>query len=224
MNIHGEKIPHLQRILCLLAGLCIASLGIVTILKAEIGVQPWDVFHQGIANATGLSFGTVNILVGYIILVLNLFIKIIPGPGTIVNIIVIGSVIDKLLPIIPSSNSFVMGLAMNVVGAIIMALGSALYIKATYGAGARDSTVMGLVHKFQLNTKFVKPSIEAIVLIIGIILGGNFGIGTFISLFLVGYFIDVFFKLIGYNPKKVTQLTFVDVLKDIKDKRVITQE
>lgn len=210
------KISHLSRSACLLIGVLICSVGVSLIVQAAIGIQPWDVFHQGLANMTGISFGNISIIVGYSILAFSALFKFFPGPGTIVNIMVMGKTVDYLLVTIPKADNFYLGLAMNIAGAIILAFGTSLYLKACYGAGARDSLVMGLVHRLQIDTRYIKPVIEGIVLVLGIILGGNFGVGTFVSLFLVGFFIDLFLKIVDFDPKGVQQLTFVDIFNNLK--------
>ncbi|WP_423363353.1 YczE/YyaS/YitT family protein [Mycoplasma sp. P36-A1] len=212
----------IKRCLFLFIGVNIMTLGVALIMKAEIGVQPWDVFHQGLSSKLGISFGQASIYVGYCILALSALIKIFPGPGTIFNIMYMGIAIDIMMPLVPVAPNFYIGVIMNVSGAIILAAGTALYLKSTYGAGARDALIMGIVHKYKKDTKFVKPAIEAVVLITGIILGGNFGVGTFISLIFVGYFIDIFFNIFQFDPKITKQMTFLDFFN--KEKGILANE
>jgi len=203
---------HLIRLSILFLGFLAMSLGVVIIVKADIGNMPWDVLHQGLAYLTGLSFGQVSIIVGYSILALGCLFKIYPGPGTVANIMSLGIMIDFIKPHIPPAQNFMVGLIMNIIGSIIIGLGVALYLKAKYGAGARDSLLMGLVMKTKKSFSVIRPIVEGTVLVIGIILGGNFGVGTFISLFIIGIFVDIFFKWLKFDPKREKQITFLDLL------------
>jgi len=207
---------HIVRSISLVLGMIICSFAAVLIIRAQIGIPPWEVLHQGISNHTGISFGRVSMIVGYTVLALGCLLKIFPGPGTIANITIFGIFTDIFLPMIPESSSTLMGVIMNVVGAILFGLGGALYLKPKYGGGPRDALLMGLVHKFKIPIRYVRPVIEAIVLIAGLLLGGNFGPGTFISLFLIGLFYDVFFKMLKFDPKKEKQTNFIDIFHSIK--------
>ncbi|MEG0284310.1 MAG: hypothetical protein RR543_04585 [Erysipelotrichales bacterium] len=216
MNYKIFNLAFGKRMLILLFGFFLIALGIVIALKGKVGVNPWDVLHQGVALHTGLPIGLVNIIVGMVVLLLGVFIKVYPGFGTILNIAVIGSIIDVLMKIIPEANGFVEGIAFNIVGSIIMALGVSLYLFTKTGAGPRDSFMLGIMQRYRIDTKYVKPAIEGVVLIIGIILGGNFGIGTFISLLVTGYMVDVFFKLLNFDPKVEKQLNMIEQIKTLR--------
>jgi len=208
---------HVLNICGLFIGFMLMSLGVVLIVRAEIGIMPWDVFHQGISLLTGITMGQASIVVGYSILIIGCFFKMYPGPGTFANIMSMGIGIDFFMNRIPVTNSLVQSIIMCVFGAIIASLGTAVYLKPKYGAGARDGLIMGMVSKFGIKQGYVRVILEGSVLLIGVLMGGNFGIGTFISLFCIGLFVDVFFKLINYNPKLEKQMNLFDFIKVIKN-------
>lgn len=201
----------------LFIGFVIIAFGISISVRGQIGVSPWDVLHQGIANTMNIKFGQVSILVGLTVLILSMSIKIFPGFATVLNIVFIGLFIDVVLPYIPVAPNFYIGVIMNVVGATLMALGTTLYLYAKAGAGPRDSFLMGMIRKYQLDTRYVKPAIEGIVLIIGFILGGNVGVGTIISLLVMGYMMDVFFRLLKFDPKAEKQKNIREQIVSMKE-------
>jgi len=212
---------HISKISIMIIGFALMSLGVAINVRAEIGIMPWDVFHQGISLLTGITIGQASIIVGYTILIIGCLLKFYPGPGTFANIMIMGIMIDLFLEMVPRSQSFLQSLIMCILGSIIAALGTAVYLKPKFGAGARDGMIMGLVAKFKKPQGLVRFIIEGSVVALGIYMGGNFGIGTFISLFTLGICVDFFFKLIDYNPKIDKQMTIVDLLHNIKSTRSI---
>jgi len=194
-------IRDLKRVPLLVLALFILALGIVLVKQSNLGLDPWGVFHEGMTNLTGLSFGMVIEVIGYIILAFSLLIKIYPGIGTVTNIFVVGKFIDLLL----ETNWFVAD-GINryiyfVIGFIILCFGRALYISCNLGSGPRDGLFVGIVRFTKIDVKYVKPAIELIVFIIGVIYGGTFGFGTILLMFLSGYLVQYFFKLLKYDPK-----------------------
>lgn len=207
----------LKKLLILFSGFFIIAIGISISVQAQIGVSPWDVFHQGIASITDIKYGQINIIVGFAILSLSAFIKVFPGFGTILNIVFIGIFIDIILPLVPAAPNFYIGLVMNISGAILMALGSCMYLYTKTGAGPRDSFLMGMMQKFKLDTRYVKPVIEGVVIIVGIILGGNFGVGTFSVMIVMSIMMDVFFKLFNFDPKAEKQMNMKEQVSLMKE-------
>jgi len=122
----------LIRFISLIWGLFLFAVGIVLTMKANIGFAPWDVLHSGLSEQTGISFGTVSILIGLLICVLVVLLGEKLGLGTLLNMVLIGSVIDILLKaeLIPAAQGFATGLIVMLIGLFVIAFGSYFYIKA----------------------------------------------------------------------------------------------
>jgi len=195
-----KKIPRL------ILALFILSLGIVLIKQSKFGLDPWGVFHEGLDVVSVLSFGVIIQVLGVLILILSLFIKIYPGIGTVLNIGLVGWFIDLLLRIdilqIPSS--IYLRVIFFVLGFLVLNFGRSMYISCNLGAGPRDGLFVGIVKITQIDVKYVKPAIELIVFVAGVLLGGTWGFGTLILIIVSGYFVELFFKVLKYDPKQRT--------------------
>lgn len=193
-------------------GFTLCAIGIRFLITADLGMNPWGTFTAGLVNITGLSFGRLSQLIGLIIIVLTLPIKSFPGIGTILNMIFIGFFIDLFahLPFMVTPDHFILKLVMCFVGLIILSYGIYMYLSCGLGAGPRDGLMIALIKITRSNATVIKPAIEITVTVIGIILGGPLGIGTFIVALLGGKFLDYFFFRFQYDPKINKQDTLVD--------------
>jgi uncharacterized membrane protein YczE len=191
---------YLVRLIVLVVGLFLYALGVVCLYRSNMGLGPWDVFHQGISFHTPLSFGLAGIVVGFFLILGSLLIKVIPGVGTICNMILIGIFEDMLLNIHAFQHIgeafWVWRLLLNVAGVIIVGLGTALYIAPRLGAGPRDGLMLRLHEITKMRVSIVRGCIEVSVLLLGFLLGGTIGIGTLIFAFGVGPVIEFSFALI----------------------------
>jgi uncharacterized membrane protein YczE len=174
-----------RRLPRLLLGIPILGFGIALTLQARLGVSPYDVLHQGVAKLTGLSFGTVVIAVGLVILVLWIPLRQRPGIGTVVNTLTVGLVIDLALFVLPEPQPLAARIPLLLVGIVVAALGMGLYIGAGLGPGPRDGLMTGIAAKgFPLWA--VRTVLEVAALVAGWILGGNVGVGTVAFAFSIG--------------------------------------
>jgi uncharacterized membrane protein YczE len=174
-----------RRLPQLLVGIPVLGLGIALTLQARLGVSPYDVLHQGIAKQTGLSFGTVVIGVGLVILVLWIPLRQRPGIGTVVNTLTVGLVIDLALLVLPEPEPLAARVPLLLGGIVVTALGMGLYIGAGLGPGPRDGLMTGVAAKgFPLWA--VRTVLEVTALVAGWLLGGNVGVGTVIFAFSIG--------------------------------------
>lgn len=174
-----------RRLPRLLLGILLLGGGIAPVLRAELGVAPWDVFHQGLADRTGLSFGVVTVLVGLVVLLTWIPLRQRMGLGTIVNTLTVGFVINAGLAVIPHVESLPVRWTMLVGGIIVSAAGMALYIGAGLGPGPRDG-LMTAVAARGYRLWLVRTLIEVTVLVGGLALGGDVGIGTVLFAFGIG--------------------------------------
>lgn len=208
----------------LLFGFMCCALGTVMALQSNLGLSPWDVFHQGLSNITGLTIGQSSIIVGLIIVTLTLLLKLDIGLGTIANMIIIGFFIDLIIStgIIPISTNLFSGALMLVGSLVVMSIGSYLYISCGIGCGPRDGLMVVLVRITGKSVGLIRFFIEISVLVVGWILGGTVGIGTLITVMTVGYFVQLVFKIFNFDVKKVKHQSikesFIYLNKSINNK------
>lgn len=169
----------------LLVGLTMCATGIAMMLRADLGLGPWDVLHQGLSRTTGISIGAVNILVGFAVLTLWFPLRQRPGLGTVVNVIWIGLALDVILMVMPAPEAVVARWTLLITGPLIFALGVAVYIGAGVGTGPRDGVMTGLELR-GIPIALARTSLETTVLAVGWLLGGRVGVGTIYFALIVG--------------------------------------
>jgi uncharacterized membrane protein YczE len=209
-----------QRLFKVVVGLFLFALGIVFTINASLGVSPWDVFHQGVSRTVGITIGQANIIMGFLIILLDIYLGQAIGWATIMNMLLIGTFIDILMlnNLVPVAQSPAIGLIMIVTGVAIQAIGFSVYISQGIGAGPRDGLMVVLTKRTGKSVRFIKSAIEASVVTIGIIVGGSFGIGTIIMAFFGGIIFQRLFKLINFRVEKVEHRFIQDDLKEIKNR------
>jgi uncharacterized membrane protein YczE len=175
-----------RRLLQLYAGLVLYGASMALQIRAGLGLDPWDVFHQGIANRTGLSFGTVVIITGAVVLLAWVPLRQRPGFGTVSNVFVIGIAVDATLGVLPHAGSTPVAVAMLLGGVGLNGLAGGAYIGAGLGPGPRDGLMTGLVRRTGGSIRLVRTSIEVTVLVAGAALGGTVGIGTVVYAVSIG--------------------------------------
>jgi len=197
------------RLLRLIWGLALYALGIVVTMNAHIGYAPWEVLHVGISKTTGISIGTASIIIGVLIGIIAVLLGEKLGLGTILDIVLIGVFLDIILKshIIPLANNLVFGIIMLIIGLFIISLGSYFYIKSGFGAGPRDSLMVALTRKTILPIGVCRGLIELLAVIVGWKLGGMVGIGTVISAFVIGFCVQITFKLLKFDVTEVKNET-----------------
>ncbi|MDG4805278.1 hypothetical protein O7634_00715 [Micromonospora sp. WMMD1120] len=169
----------LRRLSQLYLGLVLYGLSMALMIRSHLGLDPWDVFHQGVAERTGLSFGTVTIGVGALVLLLWIPLRQRPGLGTVSNVVVIGLVVDATLALMPATDPLGLRIALLVTGIVANGAATALYLGARLGPGPRDGLMTGLVARRPgLSVRLVRTVIEVTVLALGWLLGGTVGVGT----------------------------------------------
>ena len=167
-----------RRLPRLLLGLVLCGLGIASMVAGDLGLGPWDVLHQGVSLLTGIPIGTVNILVGLVVLAAWLPLRERPGLGTVLNVLVIGVVIDLTLLVLVTPDSLALRTAMMLAGPLLFGIGSGFYIGAGLGPGPRDGLMTGLARRTGWQVGSVRAGLELSVLLAGWVLGGTVGVGT----------------------------------------------
>lgn len=174
-----------RRVPRLLIGLVLCGVAFGLTIRADLGVDPWDVLHLGISHHTGIPVGTVSVLVGLIVLVGWIPLRERVGIGTIANTIIIGSVIDAVLPRLPDAHDGATRWAMLLGGLVLAGPGIGLYIGARLGPGPRDGIMTGIAKRGH-SVRVVRTGIELAALVVGWLLGGSVGIGTVLFAVTVG--------------------------------------
>lgn len=195
------------RLLQLNLGLMLFGLGIALMLKAGIGLDPWSVFHEGLANQTGLSFGRVTQLTGVLLIALSFaLLRVKPGLATVLNMLLVGPWVDfyRAQAWLPTAEGWLWGICQFMAGVVLVGLASGLYIAARFGAGPRDGFVLGLSLRLGLSVRLTRSGLELLVLVSGFLLGGPLGLGTALFAITVGYFMQRSLRLFRYQHGPVT--------------------
>jgi uncharacterized membrane protein YczE len=170
----------LPRLPKLVLGLLLFGLGIAVMVQANMGLSPWEVFHQGISRLTGMPLGTVSILVGIPILAAWWPLGERPGVGTVLNILLIGTATNVGIAVIPAPDALAVRVVMMLAGVATIAVGSGLYLASDLGPGPRDGLMTGLHLRFGWSIRRARTAIELSVLLVGWIMGGTVGLGTIV--------------------------------------------
>jgi len=198
-------------------GMAIFALAMVLSLQSNLGASSWTVLHDGIARQTPLTLGTAGVVVGLLILVVSWLLGIPPGFGTVMNMLMIGIWTDVLLgfELIPEAHGYPAGIAALVGSAVLLGLGSAMYIKAEFGAGPRDAFMLAITRRTDIRVGYIRWGMELTVVLIGILLGGAFGLGTILFAIMVGPSVDFFFTLFKIPTRRARrQALTVDATAD----------
>jgi uncharacterized membrane protein YczE len=155
-------------------------------VRAELGLDPWDVLHQGLADRLPLTFGQVVIVVGALVLLAWIPLRQRPGLGTISNVIVIGLAVDAALAVLPPPDPMAWRITFLVSGVVLNGVATAAYIGARLGPGPRDGLMTGLVARTGRSVRLIRTSIEVGVLATGWLLGGTVGVGTVLYAIAIG--------------------------------------
>lgn len=184
-------------------GLACFALGTVMTLRAELGLSPWDVLHDGLRLRTPLSFGVATIVVGLALLLISGAAGIRPGPGTIANMILIGVFVDLMLVTEIGSGigeaHILLRVATTLGGVAVIGFGSALYIGAELGAGPRDSLMVAIATRAKIRVGIARAIVEGTALVVGVILGGKVGVGTILFAVGIGPAVDIAFRVFGMD-------------------------
>ena len=182
------------------AGLFCFGAGIACFVHSNLGVPPWDVLHQGISEKTDIKMGTVIIIVGVVLLLAWIPLRMKPGIGTIMNAVQIGLVENVMEDLLPDSDFLLARVAYLAAGMLFIAFGSGLYIGAELGSGPRDGLMLGLNKRFGISIRLARTTVEIVVLVVGLFLGGSLGLGTFVFAFGIGPLVQKALHALRMSP------------------------
>ena len=170
-------------------------------VRADLGADPWNVFHLGVANLLSMNIGVVIIAVGVLVLLAWIPLRQRPGFGTLSNVIMIGLAADVALLVIPGFESLLARSGLLVSAVILNALATALYIGAGFGAGPRDGLMTGIHARTGWPVRRIRTAIEVSVLLIGWLLGGTVGFGTVLYALAIGPLIQICLPWFCHQPQ-----------------------
>jgi uncharacterized membrane protein YczE len=191
-----------RRLVQLFGGLALYGVSLALVLRAGLGLAPWDVLHQGLSERTGLSIGVVLIAVSFLVLLAWVPLRQRPGFGTIANALLVGVFVDLTLQVVDDVHAWAWRVVLLLAGVLLNGLATALYIGASLGAGPRDGLMTGLVRRTGRSVRLVRTLIEVAVLALGFLLGGTVGVGTVLYAFAIGPIAHVLLPLVTIEPRQ----------------------
>ena len=189
----------------LMFGFFLYGLGISLTINANLGLAPWGVFHQGLSNQLGISFGNAIIITGASIVILDIFLKERVGWGTIGNVYFIGTFIDLIekANFLPTPENIIARFLMVILGMATISMATFLYLGSQLGSGPRDGLMVALTKKTNKQVGIIRTAIETSALFLGFLMGGKVGWGTLLMSLGLGYFVQTTFKIFKFDVKQV---------------------
>lgn len=184
----GRRIPQLA------IGLFLFGWSMAMMIRAHLGLDPWDVLHQGLNRYIPVSFGTVTIIVGVVVLLLWIPLRQRPGMGTISNAILVGPAVDFGLAVMHTPSHLPGRIGLLLGSVVLNGLAGGLYIGSQFGPGPRDGLMTGIVARTGWSVRLVRSLIEVVVLAIGWLLGGSLGLGTVLYALTIGHLVQFFLR------------------------------
>ncbi|WP_438387176.1 YczE/YyaS/YitT family protein [Actinopolyspora saharensis] len=167
-----------SRLVQLFAGLVLYGTSMAMMVRSGLGLAPWDVLHEGLAESAGTGFGVVTALIGASVLLLWVPLRQRPGLGTVANVVVVALSVDAALWLLPTVESPLVGALLLVGGVLCNGVATATYVGSRFGPGPRDGLMTGLHERTGLSLRTVRTGLEVAVLVTGWLLGGTVGVGT----------------------------------------------
>jgi uncharacterized membrane protein YczE len=186
-----------RRLSQLYVGLVLYGVSAGMQVRARLGLNPWDVLHQGISHRVHHAIGTVSIVLGAVLLLAWLPLRQRPGLGTISNVVVIGLALNATVVALPPQHGYPARIAMLVIAIVLCGVGSGMYISAGLGPGPRDGLMTGIAARTGMSVRIVRTGIELTVLACGWLLGGSVGVGTVAFALVIGPLTQRFMSLLS---------------------------
>lgn len=189
-SLSGRRLP--RRLTQLYVGLVLFGISMGLLVRSRLGNMPWDVLHQGLVRQLGGTIGGWSIVVGLLVLLLWIPLRERPGLGTVSNVVLIGVSVDATLAVVDAAGPMAARVALMVLGIVLNAVATALYVGARLGPGPRDGLMTGFVRRTGGSVRRVKTLIELTVVVLGAAMGGTLGVGTALYVVTIGPLVQVF--------------------------------
>lgn len=196
-----------RRLVQLYAGLTLFGVSAALQVQAGLGLDPWNVLHQGIAERTGRQIGTISIVVGAAVLLLWIPLRQRPGLGTVSNVVLVGLAMNGTLAVVGAPHGLPARFGTLVAAIALCGLATGMYISARFGPGPRDGLMTGAARRLGVSIRLARTSVELTVLAIGWLLGGSVGIGTLLFAVGIGPLAQFFLRLFGYQAPAAVAAT-----------------
>lgn len=218
----GVRRPHTgasvtRRLAHLYTGLTLYGVSCALMVRAGLGLDPWDVLHQGISRHTGISIGVVSIMVGALVLPLWWPLRKRPGLGALSNVPMVGATMDAALWLLPTPHAVAVRVPLLAVAIVLNGVATGLYISARFGPGPRDGLMTGLHERTGRSVRLVRTCIELTVLATGTALGGSFGVGTVAYALSIGPLAQVFLRVFALPAPVEPAVAVVTVVPAMRD-------
>ncbi|MFH9554294.1 YitT family protein [Streptomyces sp. NPDC017435] len=184
-----------RRLVQLYVGLALYGASSALLVRAGLGLEPWNVLHQGLAGLTGLTIGVVSIFVGAAVLLLWIPLRQRPGLGTVSNVFVVGLAMDGTLAYVPQAHGLAVQVPLLLTGIVLNGAATGLYIAASFGPGPRDGLMTGLHRRTGRSIRLMRTGVEVAVVVTGFALGGTLGPGTLLYAVTIGPLAQLFLRL-----------------------------
>jgi uncharacterized membrane protein YczE len=191
-----------RRLVQLFAGLALYGVSLAFLLRAGLGLAPWDVLHQGLAGLLGATVGQMVIAVSFVVLLLWIPLRERPGFGTIANALLVGVFVDLTLIVLDDAGPWPARVGLLLAGILLNGLATALYIGASLGSGPRDGLMTALVRRTGRSVRVVRTTLELTVLAAGWLLGGTVGVGTLLYAVAIGPLAHALLPLLTVGPAR----------------------
>ncbi|MDX6355477.1 MAG: hypothetical protein QOF98_2380 [Streptomyces sp.] len=196
-----------RRLARLYAGLALYGASDALVIRGDLGLDPWDVLHQGLSRHTGISIGNVSIVVGAAVLLLWWPLRQRPGLGTVSNVFLVGAFIDLTMAVVPPCQALAARIPLLLAGVLLNGAATGLYISARFGPGPRDGLMTGLHLRTGRSLRLIRTGIELAALAAGYLLGGGVGVGTVLYAVAIGplaqFFLRRFDRRFEQRPGRV---------------------
>ncbi|MEV6240132.1 hypothetical protein [Lentzea sp. NPDC051838] len=195
------RVAPVRRLTQLAAGLWLYGASMAMQIRATLGLDPWDVLHEGLTKRTGLSFGLITAITGVVVLLAWIPLRQKPGVGTIANVVLIAVSVDVSLAIIPAPQELLPRIVLLTLGIVLNAVAFAAYVGSRLGPGPRDGMVTGFCRRTGVSLRLTRTVVELLVLATGWLLGGTVGIGTILYALGIGPLSQLFLPALTWRER-----------------------
>ena len=195
-----------RRLAQLFVGLALYGVSLAMVLRAGLGLAPWDVLHQGLARLTGATVGQMVIAISFVVLLLWIPLRERPGFGTFANAVLVGVFVDLTMLVLGDADAWWSRVVLLLAGVLLNGLATALYIGASLGSGPRDGLMTGLVRRTGRSVRLVRTCLEMTVLVVGFLLGGTVGVGTVLYALAIGPIAHALLPVLTIAPRPRPEL------------------